>query len=389
MAKRIQRTIARPRAQRPAAGAGAGGAGAAARDGAQRRAKPTGRRVAGQAVTEFTIQLATLSAAGIPIVRALSILEGQTKPGPFKAVLQELVEDVSAGTPLSEAMGKHGRTFDRLYASMVRAGEAGGILDVVLERLAQFREKAAEIRAKVVGAMIYPLVIVLVAVTVVSIVIVWVIPRFEEIFESFDVTLPGLTQLLLNVSRTAVQYWYLVFGVPLLLLFSHVVLMRRTGYRYRVHRLLLRLPVIGSVISRSIIADFSRTFGTLIQAGVPHLDALAIVRDTTGNEVLLEAVEDVRRTVREGEGISSPMRESGVFDEIVVNMVDVGEQTGELDNMLLRVADNYEKQLDRRINNMFKVLEPALLILMAIFVGFIVVALFVPLLKIMSSLSDL
>jgi type IV pilus assembly protein PilC len=180
-----------------------------------------------------------------------------------------------------------------------------------------------------------------------------------------------------------------VFGLPVLLVMLHVFLMRRGGrYRYRMHQLLLRIPLLGDVLSRSLIAGFSRTFGTLLQAGVPHLEALAIVRDTSGNAVLFAAVEDIRRTVREGEGIARPMEETGVFDDLVCNMVDVGEQTGELDRMLVRVADAYEKQVDRRIDAMFKVLEPALLIVMAVFVGFIVVALFLPLMKIMSTLNQ-
>ncbi len=348
-----------------------------------------GKKVSDQVVNEFTLQLATLTGAGIPIVRALSILEGQTKPGPFRDVLAGVVEDVSAGTPMSEAMTKHERVFDRLYSAMVRAGEAGGVLDKVLQRLAAYRERIAEIRSKVTGAMIYPLVIVIVAVTVVSAVIVWVIPRFQTIFESFDVELPGATRLLLNISDTAVRFWYLVFGLPVVLLLLHGFLMRKGGrYRYTIHKLLLRLPLLGDVLSKSLIAGFSRTFGTLLQAGVPHLDALGIVRDTTGNEVLIDGVENIRRTVREGEGLARPMEETGVFDELVCNMVDVGEQTGELDHMLVRVADAYEKQVDRRIDAMFKVLEPALLILMAIFVGFIVVALFLPLMKIMSTLNQ-
>ncbi len=352
-----------------------------------RRAR--GRRVSAQAVTEFTVQLATLSSAGIPIVRALSILEGQARPGPFKDVLGDVVEDVSSGTPLSEALAKHERAFDSLYSAMVRAGEAGGVLDRVLERLAAYRERAAQLRSKVVGAMIYPLVIVVVAVGVVSAVIVWVIPRFRQIFDSFGVELPGLTQLLLNISSVTVRYWYLVFGVPLAALFLHGVLMRARGrYRRAMHSAFLRVPFLGGILSRSLTADFSRTFGTLLQAGVPHLDALAIVRDTSGNEVLIEAVEDIRRTVREGEGIARPMEETGVFDDLVCNMVDVGEQTGELDGMLLRVADAYEGQVGRRVDALFKVLEPALLIVMAVFVGFIVLALFLPLMKIMSTLNQ-
>jgi type IV pilus assembly protein PilC len=339
-------------------------------------------------VTDFTVQLATLSEAGIPVVKALAILEGQTRPGPFKDVLAEVVEDVSGGAPLSDALAKHDRAFDSLYSSMVRAGEAGGVLDRVLQRLAVFREKAAEIRARIRNATLYPAMVSLVAVAVVTFVIVWVIPRFQTIFESFGVTLPGVTQLLLDISSFVVSYWYLVFGLPIVLLIAHGLLLRRSRpYRRGVHALLLRLPVMGGVYSRSLVSAFARTFGTLVQAGVPHLDALAIVRDSTTNEILMESVETIRRTVREGEGIARPMGETRLFDDVVVNMVDVGEQTGELDRMLLRVADAYEKQLDRQIEAMFKLIEPVLIIVMAGIVGFIVVSLFLPLIEIMGSIG--
>lgn len=380
MAKRIQRSApGGAQATKKKAAPSGGGSGGARKRG----------RVASQVVTEFTTQLATLSEAGIPVVKALTILEGQTRPGPFKTVLQDLVEDVSAGTALSEGLAKHDQVFDRLYSSMVRAGEAGGVLDRILMRIAAFREKAAEVRAKIVGAMIYPAVVALVAIGVVSAVIVWVIPKFEDIFESFDAELPAVTQTLLDASRFTVTYWYLVFGLPLLIAIVHVLLLRRNaGYRYRIHRLLLRIPILGGLLSKSLIAAFSRTFGTLIEAGVPHLDALSIVRETTSNEVLVEGVESIRKTVREGEGIARPMGETGVFDDLVVNMVDVGEATGELDRMLLRVADSYEVAVDRRIDAMFKIIEPLLLILMAVVVGFIVVALFMPLMAIMSQLGS-
>ena len=379
MAKKLQRRVVK---KGPADAPEALGGGAPA-------ARARGRRVSAQAVTEFTVQLSTLSSSGIPMVRALTILEGQARAGPFKDVLGDLVEDVSSGTPLSEAMEKHGRAFDRLYAAMVRAGESGGVLDKVLERLATYRERAAALRSKVINALIYPLVIVFVAVIVISAVIVWVIPRFRQIFDSFGVELPGLTQALLNISSFAVKYWYGVFGVPVALLFLHFFLMGRPGgYRYTMHKLMLRIPLLGAILAQSFTAAFARTFGTLLQAGVPHIDALAIVRDTSSNDVVSEAVETIRRTVREGEAISRPMDESGVFDDLVCNMVDVGEQTGELDRMLLRVADAYEAQVTRRIDAFFKVLEPALLIVMAVFVGFIVMALFLPLMKIMSTLSQ-
>lgn len=378
MAKKIRRTSAPTQAAKAQGGGGKKAAG-------KRRG-----RVATQLVTDFTIQLATLSEAGIPVVKSLSILEGQMRPGPFKFVLGDLVEDVSAGTPLSEAMDKHERIFDELYTSMVRAGEAGGVLDAILNRLATFREKAAEFRATVKGAMIYPTVIFVVAIAVMSAVIVFVIPRFEEIFASFNVELPRVTQVLLDISSVAVNYWYLVFGIPALLVIGHFVLMGRPGgYRYFMHKLSLKIPVMGSVVSASLVAGFSRTFGTLIQAGVPHLDALEIVRDSTGNDVLREGIEHVRKTVREGEGLARPMGATGLFDDLVVNMVDVGEETGELDRMLVKVAEAYEKQVDRKIDALFKLLEPILLIVIAGMVGFIVVALFMPLLSIMSELGNM
>ncbi|MDP6539547.1 MAG: type II secretion system F family protein [Planctomycetota bacterium] len=382
MAKKIRRSAPAPRGPSPSerGGASAGSAG-------PRRSR---KRVNAQLVTEFTIQLSTLVEAGIPVVKALKILEGQTKSGPFKAVLADLVDAVSGGAPLSESMAKHEGVFDDLYSNMVRAGEAGGVLDQILERLATFREKAAEIQSNIRGAMIYPAVILLVAMGVMSAVIVWVIPRFKEIFDSFSVELPGVTQMLLDISDFTVQYWYLAFGAPVALLMLHGLMMRRGGgYRYSVHSLALKLPVIGGVVSHSLIATFTRTFGTLIQAGVPHLDALGIIRDATGNDVLRVGIEDVRRTVREGEGLARPMGETGLFDDLVINMVDVGEETGELDRMLLKVADAYEVQVDRRIEAMFKLLEPVLLVLIAALVGFIVVALFMPLLEIMSTLGSM
>ena len=378
MAKRIQRSSNRPAKPAPKAQQKSGPAQSSTRRG----------RVKSDLITDFTVQLATLSEAGIPIVKALTILEGQMPPGPFKGVLAELTEDVSGGTPLSEAMSKHDHCFDPLYSSMVRAGEAGGVLDRILNRLAIFREKAAEVRGKIISAMIYPLILSLVASAVVAAVILFVIPRFDELFQSFGVTLPTITRVLMDSSVFAVKYWYLVFGLPALLLILHLVLLkRRHGYRLMMHGLLIKIPGVGPWVSKSMIASFSRTFGTLIQAGVPHLDALGIVRDATGNEVLIAGVEVIRRTVREGEGIARPMGETGIFDDLVTNMVDVGEETGNLDGMLLKVADAYEKQVDRKIDAMFKILEPLLLVLMAVFVGFIVVALFMPLMEIMNSIS--
>jgi type IV pilus assembly protein PilC len=382
MAKRIQRSAKSTQPARGTTARSTAGAGGASPPSAR------GGRVKSSLITDFTVQLATLSEAGIPIVKALTILEGQLRPGRFKGILAEVTEDVASGTPLSESLAKHPMCFDPLYSSMVRAGEAGGVLDQILTRLASFREKADEIRGKVIGAMIYPLILSLVAGGVITAVVLFVIPRFEELFRSFNVELPQITQVLLDASTFAANYWYVVVGLPILLLVTHFYLLKQNdAYRYKAHGLLLKTPGVGGLVSRSMIADFSRTFGTLIQAGVPHLDALAIVRDATANEVLIRGVENIRRTVREGEGIARPMGESGIFDDLVTNMVEVGEETGNLDGMLLKVADAYERQVDRQIDALFKVLEPLLLIVMAVFVGFIVVALFMPLMEIMNSIS--
>ena len=379
MAKRIQRSAqsapGRREENEPRAGK--------ARAGGRRRG------VHRTAITDFTVQLATLTEAGIPVVRALTILEGQTKPGAFKAILAELTEDVSGGMTLSESMAKHPGAFDALYTNMVKAGEAGGVLDRILTRVALFREKAEQVRAMVSGAMTYPLLLAVVATGVVAAVITFVIPKFEEVFRSFSVTLPRSTQMLLDISQFVVQYWYLVFLTPVLLFLVHWILLKRNqGYRYRIHALLLRLPFFGSLIKDQLTGAFSRTFGTLVQAGVPHLDSLGIVRDTARNEVMVEAVGEIRRTVREGEGIARPMGETGLFDDVVVNMVDVGEETGELDSMLLKVADAYERRFDRRTESFLKLLEPMMVILMAVLVGFIVVALFMPLMEIMNSIQS-
>jgi type IV pilus assembly protein PilC len=385
MAKRIQRKMSAPQAG-ARSGAQRGGGEASSSE----RRRPTGRRVSGQVVTDFTLQLATLTSAGIPLVRALGVLHGQAKAGPFKQVLSEVTEDVAAGTPLSEAMSKHSRAFDPLYSSMVRAGETGGLLDTILERLAALRERAAEINAKIRGAMVYPAMIVAVALVVISVVILFVIPRFQAIFDTFDVELPRTTRTLLGMAAIGTQYWYLVFGLPLLLLIVHSLLMRRGGgYRRFMHKRLLGVPLMGAVLTQGFVASFARTFGTLIHAGVPHLDALGISRDTAANMVIAEAVDDIRAAVREGEGLATPMAETGAFDDLVCNMVEVGEETGELDAMLLKVADAYEVQVDRKMENLFKVLEPAMLVVMAIFVGFVVVALFMPLLSIMNSMGNI
>lgn len=357
-------------------------------EGAPRR-KFFQRKIPADLLTEFTINLATLSDAGIPIVRALGILEGQMPPGPFKGVLADVRDEVESGTAMSEAMKKHPAAYDRLYCNMVRAGETGGALDSILLRLAVFMERSRLIRDKARGAMTYPIVVIFVAAIVLTIVFVAVIPKFREIFQSFDIELPELTLALITFSDVLVSWWWAFLLGAFVPVIVFQVLMRTVhGFRRFVHRILLRLPIVGVMVERLVVARFARTFGTLISSGVAHLEALEIVRGAIGNEVLRDAIDEVRISVREGEGIAEPLGESGVFDDMVTNMVDVGEETGTLDAMLLKIADAYEAEADRRIEVFFKILEPALLVVMAGMVGVIVAALFYPLLSIMEQLSS-
>jgi type IV pilus assembly protein PilC len=371
----------------PAAASADEGAVAAARGGGA-RFRLGGGKVKPRDLATMTRTLATLADAGLPVVKALTILEGQQRPGPVKRVLRQIVEDVSTGTTLSEAMAKHEKQFDRLYVNMVRAGEAAGELDRILEQLADYLEKSQMVRDRVKGASIYPAVVLVVAVTLLVVIFLLVIPKFEIIFESMNVDLPWQTRTLIDTSRFVVRYWYVVFGAPIGVYLLHWALLKRsTGYRYRMHQLALRLPLVGPVLRKVLIARFARTFGTLVQSGVPHLEGLDIVKNSLGNDRVATAVDQVRARVREGEGLAVPMGESQVFDDVIVNLVSVGEATGELDRMLLRVGDAYESDVNRRLDAMFKIFEPALLIGMAGVVGFIVVALFLPLLKIMDTLG--
>ena len=349
-----------------------------------------GGRVTPKLLSEFTSQLSVLLDAGLPVTRSLRILEGQLPQGSMRRVLVSLLEDVEGGTSLSEGMTKHPRVFDGLYTNMVRAGEAGGIQEEILGRLAQFMEKNEAIKSRVRGALAYPIAISAVATLVLGMVFIFVIPQFKEIFES----LLGDMDRMHWTTRTVIQtgehlqsrWWvYLLCTVAVYGLHG-LLLARSAGYRRLRDSCVLRVPLFGGLLRKSLVARFSRTFGTLIQSGVPHLGALEIVEGSMANVHMQRAVNTIHSSIREGAGIAAPMGESGMFDDIVVNMVDVGEQTGELDRMLSKIADRYETDIDRSVEVTFKVIEPILLVVMAVVVGFIVYALFTPLLQIMEAL---
>ncbi|MEE2912543.1 MAG: type II secretion system F family protein [Planctomycetota bacterium] len=349
-------------------------------------------------LTQFTRQLSTLQDAGLPLLRSLVILEQQQKPGKLKTILLDVVEDVESGTSLSDAMSKHPKAFDRLYTKMVAAGEIGGVLDVILQRLANFMEKAERLKSRIKGAMIYPICVIVVAVGIVTGIMYFVIPKFKDIFNDFDVTLPGLTLWLIDASlwiagtpesgEQAIPGYIWIVASPFLIYFFFALIRKTKPGRAVCDIVLMKVPVIGNLIEKTSVARFTRTLGTLIAAGVPILEAVLITRDTSGNHVYEKALNEVHDSIREGESVASPLREAKVCDSIVVNMIEVGEETGDLDVMLVKVADNYDEEVDVAVSALLSLLEPMLVVVLGGIVGTIVLALFLPLVKMIESVSD-
>jgi type IV pilus assembly protein PilC len=346
-------------------------------------------------ITQFTRQLSTLQDAGLPLLRSLQILESQQKPGKLKNILGAIVEDVESGSTLSDSMAKHPKAFDRLYSKMVNAGEIGGVIDLILQRLANFIEKAQRLRAKIKGAMIYPVVVIIIAVVIVTGIMYFVIPKFQDIFNDFEVELPGLTLWLIDASAWVagtstgqnIPGWVVIVASPFLI-FAFFKLIRKTNFgRASLDWLLLRIPVLGSLVEKTSVARFTRTLGTLISAGVPILEAINITRETSGNWVFEQALGKVHDSIREGETFAEPLREAKVCDSLVVNMIDVGEETGDLDVMLMKVADNYDEEVDVAVQALLSLLEPMLVVVLGIVVGTIVLALFLPLVSMIESVS--
>ena len=380
----------RPTARKPAARRPTAARPASAGGGAQPR--KTGwrwwGRVPGKELAQFTGRLETLVNAGLPVVRCLRILEAQQKPGPLKDCVDSVADDVEGGAPLSEALAKYPQVFDRLYVNMVRAGEAGGILGTILDRLAGFARKAEAIRSQIKAALTYPVLVMLFAGGVMLVAMLVVVPKFERTFEGFGADMPPLTQALLDVSAFLLAYWWALVVLPVLLITAYKLLLRGEGFAYRMDRLKLAMPYFGDVMRKTVVARFTRTLGTLLSSGVPILEALDIVRASIPNRVIEEAISDVHDAIREGETMSAPLAESGVFDDMVVNMIDVGEETGQLDKMLMRIAEDTENELDTSIEVLFKALEPVMLLVVALVVGVIAFALFSPMIKLMETMSQ-
>lgn len=357
----------------------------------QREGKKTptlgNRKVKLKSMVIFSRQFATMIDAGIAVVRCLDILEGQTKDDALKPAIGQCRRDVKAGLSLTDAFSKHTNVFSRLYINMVRAAETGGILDQILDRLATFLEKEDEIRSKIKSAMIYPVMVLVFAMLMLLALFMFVLPKFKEIFVSMNVQMPLATRLLFGGSTFLKTYWY----VLLLLVVGGFV-----GYRayakteqgkFQIDKMKLKVPAIGELVQKMAISRFSRTFATLIASGVPMMRSLEIVGETSGNVVIAQAVESARTAIREGQKISAPLAQSGLFPSMVTHMIDIGEETGRLSDMLVKVSDFYDQEVEGAVKALTSLIEPCLIVFMGGIVGFIAISIMAPIFKLISAIG--
>jgi type IV pilus assembly protein PilC len=358
-------------------------------------ARPTRKRGAGgkvkiKFITQFARQLSTLQDAGLPILRSLRILEEQQKTGTFKKVIGYVADDIEGGSTLSEAMARYPKTFDRLFTGMVAAGETGGVLDLILARVADFMEKAQKLKSRVKSAMVYPIVVLTAAFGILLALMKYVRPQFKAVLEEMvSGELNRVTTTVLGVSNwIATQYgWAIIIGIPFAIVFLLRIARKfRTG-RYVLDAVKLKLPVMGQLTNKVSVTRWTRTLGTLIGAGVPILDALTVTRDTAGNEVFSNMLNNVHNSIRQGDTFADPLRKSKTVDLIVSNMVAVGEETGDLDKMLLKVADNFDEQVDVLVASLMSMLEPIMIIFLGGIVMLIVMAVFLPMIQVITSLG--
>ena len=340
-------------------------------------------------LTQFTRQLATLVNAGLPLMRGLEVLKRQMRDKQMKEALDGISDNIASGGTFSEALTQYPKIFDNLYVNMVKAGEAGGVLEVVLARLAEFAEKSEKIKNKVKGAMIYPIVVLIAAVGITAFLLVMVIPKFQQVFADMlgGEALPAITQWVIDLSAY-VQHNGLTIAiiVAALIILKKIIGKTEPGAKF-FDWCALRTPVTGTLVQRTAVSRVTRTLGTLLSSGVPILQSLVIVRDTTGNRIVSKALQDVHDAVKEGEGMTQPLSQCWVFPPMVVSMVEVGEETGALADMLTRIANTYDDEVDNAVAGMTAAIEPALIIVLAVIVGTIVIAMFLPMIKIISSVS--
>jgi type IV pilus assembly protein PilC len=337
----------------------------------------------------FTRQLATLIDAGLPLLRGLTVLAKQERDLVLKGTINALADGVQGGSTFSESLAQHPRIFNKLYINMVKAGELGGVLELVLNRLAEFQEKAEKIKNKVVAAMFYPVVVIIIAMLILSFLLVFIVPKFQQIFHDMlgNKPLPAITQFVIDASNILKSEWYYVLGGLVALAFGYKIFASSATGRIVLDRVKLKAPLFGDLTRKSSIARFARTLGTLVTSGVPILQALNITRETAGNSVIADAITKVHDSVKEGESIVQPLEASGVFPPMVISMIDVGEETGQLPEMLLKIAEVYDDEVDNAVSGLTSLLEPIMIVILAVIVGTIVIALFMPLISIIQGMQ--
>ena len=377
------------------------GKGAPAKAKGKATAKPAstkghlGGRIKPKSLMIFTRQLATLIDSGLPLLRSLTVLEKQEPNPVLKATVSSLAENVQGGSTFSESLAQHPKIFNKLYVNMVKAGELGGVLEIVLNRLAEYQEKAQKLKNKIVSAMVYPVIVMFIAVAILVFLMIFIVPKFKEMFTNTDSELPLISKIVFGMSE-----FFLHQSIPFVpnVLFVGIAFVigvflfnlwgRTAGGRKIIDNMKLKMPILGDIQRKSAVSRFSRTLGTLVTSGVPILQALNITRDTAGNVVISHAIEKVHEAVKEGETIVTPLQASGVFPNMVISMVDVGEETGQLPEMLLKVADVYDDEVDNAVTALTSILEPIMIVILALIVGAVVFALFLPLIKMISTMGN-
>jgi type IV pilus assembly protein PilC len=346
-----------------------------------------GQKVKLQALVVFSRQFATMINAGISIIKCLDILENQTKDEALKVVITIVRKDVKEGATLTDAMTKHPNVFNKLFVNMVKAAEIGGILDLILDRLAGFLEKEMEIKHKVKSAMMYPTIVLVFAFLIVGALFVFVLPRFKDIFTAMNVDMPPTTAFLFVASDFMIRYWWICIGIATAAYIGYIQYSKTTKGRYVIDGLKLKMPVFGELSLKVSVSRFARTFGTLISSGVPMMRSLEIIGDTSGNAVLAEAISNARSSIREGQKISQPLAACGLFPPMVTHMIDVGEETGRLSEMLVKVSEFYDNEVEAMIKGLTSLIEPMLIVFMGVVVGFIAISVMAPIFKLVSSIK--
>tara|TARA_R110002096_G_scaffold215310_8_gene403089 strand:+ start:18484 stop:19758 length:1275 start_codon:yes stop_codon:yes gene_type:complete len=357
--------------------------------------RAAGRKKSSGSVTQktlmlFTRQLATLVDAGLPLLKGLTVLGDQEKNPNMRSAINTLADSVQTGSTFSESLGQHPKIFNKLYVNMVKAGELGGVLEVVLNRLAEYQEKAQKLKNKIVAAMVYPVIVMIIAVGIIIFLLTFIVPKFQKIFDEMlgGKALPPVTQFVINASDLVQNNIIVLIGGVLVLFALWKLVQATKGGRRVIDQLKLKIPVFGPVQQKTAIARFSRTLGTLVSSGVPILQALNITRDTAGNVVVSNAIDKVHEAVREGESIVHPLEASRVFPPMVISMVQVGEETGQLPDMLMKIADVYDDEVDTAVAGLTSMLEPIMIVILALVVGTVVMALFLPLVSIITNLQN-